>query len=90
MSKQFLAASKAPAQELVPDVRPSVCPSVRLSVCHSLFSVITTLHENEIYMADTYGQKCGIEINPNPLDQFLQEGGIKNQTPPEIPCSRYN
>ena len=50
----------------------------------------TTLHENEIYMADTYGQKCGIEINPNPLDQFLQEGGIKNQTPPEIPCSRYN
>ena len=69
--KIFLAARKAPAQELVPDVRPSVCPSL----CQSLFIMITTFHRNDIYMADTYGQKCGIETSSNPIDQFFQKGG---------------
>ena len=41
-------------------------------------------------MADTYDQKCGIETSPNPIEQFFQEGGDENQTPPEIPCSRDN
>ena len=73
----FFAVSKAPVQELVPDGRPSVC----LSVCHSLFIMITTLHRNDIYMTDTYSQECGIEMSPNPIDQFLQQKGMKTRPP---------
>ena len=95
VTASFLAVSKAPAQEVVPDVRPSVRLSVRPfsysfrpSVCHSLFIMITTFHRNDIYMAETYGQECGIEISPYPIDQFFQEGRDKNHTPPQIRCSR--
>ena len=71
----FLAVSKAPAQELVPDVRLSVRPSVRLSVCHSLYTMKIIHDLNKIRETDTYTQECGIEPSPNFVRPLVQLGG---------------
>ena len=56
-SRHFLAATKQLYDWFSPSVRPSVCPSVRLSVCHTFFTMFPSSYHHEIFRSYYHGQK---------------------------------
>ena len=55
--KQSLAATKQLYKWYFPSVCLSVCPSVRLSVCHTFFTMFPSSYHHEIFRSYYHGQE---------------------------------
>ena len=53
----FLAATKQLYEWFSPSVRPSVCPSVRLSVCHTFLTMFPSSYHHKIFRSYYQWQK---------------------------------